>query len=49
MPDPLDVRPRDRSRLPPGQYQTAKWPVLHYSHVPRVDPARWSFRVFGEV
>lgn len=46
---PLDVRTRDRNRLPPGQTETVKWPVLHYGNVPRVDPARWTFRVFGEV
>ncbi len=49
MPDRLDVRTRDRSRLPPGQIETAKWPVLHYGRVPRADLARWTFRVFGEV
>jgi len=49
MPDSLDVRTRDRARLPPGQVQTAKWPVLHYGRVPRADPGRWTFRVFGEV
>jgi DMSO/TMAO reductase YedYZ molybdopterin-dependent catalytic subunit len=49
MTDPLDVRPEDRERLPPGQYETAKWPVLHYGAVPRVDVERWTFRVFGEV
>lgn len=49
MSDTLDARPADRPRLPPGQIATAKWPVLHYSHVPRVDPAAWTFRVFGEV
>lgn len=37
------------SRLPPGQYETEKWPVLHYGSVPRFDPARWDFRIFGEV
>jgi len=37
------------ARLPPGQYETAKWPVLHYGTVPQFDPARWDFRVFGEV
>jgi DMSO/TMAO reductase YedYZ molybdopterin-dependent catalytic subunit len=46
---PLDARPTDRSRTPPGQILTAKWPVLHYSHVPKVDTARWRLRVFGEV
>jgi DMSO/TMAO reductase YedYZ molybdopterin-dependent catalytic subunit len=37
------------SRLPPGQYLTQKWPVLHAGDVPRVDPATWTFRVFGQV
>ncbi len=46
---PLDVRTKDRKRLPPGQTETVKWPVLHYGNVPRVDLARWTFRVFGEV
>ncbi|MEZ4586068.1 MAG: sulfite oxidase-like oxidoreductase [Gemmatimonadales bacterium] len=36
-------------RLPPGQIQTRKWPVLHYGLVPRVDPARWRFRIWGAV
>jgi DMSO/TMAO reductase YedYZ molybdopterin-dependent catalytic subunit len=46
---PLDVRTKDRERLPPGQKETVKWPVLHFGNVPRVDVRRWSFRVFGEV
>src|SRR5215204_7719807 len=36
-------------RLPPGQYLTEKWPVLHAGSVPRTDLATWTFRVFGEV
>jgi DMSO/TMAO reductase YedYZ molybdopterin-dependent catalytic subunit len=36
-------------RLPPGQYVTEKWPVLHYGSVPRFDPAQWDFRIFGLV
>jgi DMSO/TMAO reductase YedYZ molybdopterin-dependent catalytic subunit len=36
-------------RLPPGQYLTEKWPVLHYGSVPTVDLASWTFRVWGEV
>ena len=36
-------------RVPPGQVVTTKWPVLHYSHVPKIDTARWTLRVFGEV
>lgn len=49
MTDTIDARPTDRPRLPPGQIGTVKWPVLHYSHVPRADLASWTFRVFGEV
>src|SRR5438105_13690928 len=37
------------ARLPPGQYLTEKWPVLHAGDVPDVDLATWSLRVFGEV
>jgi DMSO/TMAO reductase YedYZ molybdopterin-dependent catalytic subunit len=36
-------------RLPPGQYLTEKWPVLHAGEVPETDLATWDFRVFGEV
>src|SRR5207247_642103 len=39
----------DPARLPPGQYLTEKWPVLHAGSVPDVDLATWTFRVFGEV
>jgi DMSO/TMAO reductase YedYZ molybdopterin-dependent catalytic subunit len=39
----------DPGRLPPGQYLTDKWPVLHAGSVPDVDLATWDFRVFGEV
>src|ERR671938_2115680 len=34
-------------RLPPGQYLTEKWPVLHYGNVPQVDLATWDFRITG--
>jgi DMSO/TMAO reductase YedYZ molybdopterin-dependent catalytic subunit len=36
-------------RLPPGQYLTEKWPVLHYGSVPRVDLATWTFSMNGLV
>jgi DMSO/TMAO reductase YedYZ molybdopterin-dependent catalytic subunit len=36
-------------RLPPGQYLTEKWPVLHAGGVPKVDLKTWTFRVWGEV
>ena len=39
----------DPARLPPGQYLTEKWPVLHAGSVPNIDLATWDFRVFGEV
>ena len=40
----------DPARLPPGQYLTEKWPVLHAGSVPRYDDlSTWTFRVFGDV
>ena len=39
----------DPARLPPGQYLTEKWPVLHAGGVPHTDLATWDFRVWGEV
>ena len=37
------------SRLPPGQYQTKKWPVLHYGSVPNVDIDTWRLSITGLV
>lgn len=39
----------DPARLPPGQYLTEKWPVLHAGDVPATDLASWDFKVWGEV
>src|SRR3954471_23519427 len=40
----------DPARLPPGQYLTEKWPVLHAGSVARYDDlSTWTLRVFGEV
>jgi DMSO/TMAO reductase YedYZ molybdopterin-dependent catalytic subunit len=39
----------DPARLPPGQYLTEKWPVLHAGDVPETDLATWDLRVYGEV
>jgi len=39
----------DPARLPPGQYLTEKWPVLHAGTVPSTDLATWDFRVSGKV
>ena len=51
--DRLFGRPRlsdeQKRRIPPGQYLTEKWPVLHYGSVPRTDLATWDFKVWGEV
>jgi DMSO/TMAO reductase YedYZ molybdopterin-dependent catalytic subunit len=37
------------ARIPPGQYRTEKFPVLHYGSVPNTDLAKWDFKVFGQV
>ena len=44
-----EMDPAVAERIPPGQYKTDKFPVLHYGSVPRVDLATWDFRVWGEV
>ncbi len=36
-------------RLPPGQYLTEKFPVLHYGDIPPFDPKTWDFKVWGLV
>lgn len=36
-------------RIPPGQVETKKWPVLHYGEVPRVNLQEWDFRIMGLV
>ncbi len=36
-------------RIPPGQYRTEKFPVLHYGSIPKTDLATWDFRVYGVV
>jgi DMSO/TMAO reductase YedYZ molybdopterin-dependent catalytic subunit len=43
------VSDEQQARIPPGQYFTEKWPVLHYGSVPSVDTNTWDFRVWGEV
>jgi DMSO/TMAO reductase YedYZ molybdopterin-dependent catalytic subunit len=45
----LELKMKQEGRLPPGQSLTLKWPVLHYGSVPRFDPDRWDFRVYGLV
>ena len=43
------VDPAIAERIPPGQYKTEKFPVLHYGSVPHTDLATWDFKVWGEV
>ena len=42
------ARPAEE-RLPPGQHLVRDWPVLDLGVQPKIDPARWSLRVFGAV
>ena len=44
-----ELPPETAARVPPGQYLTQKWPVLHYGPVPPFNPKTWDFRVFGNV
>ena len=44
-----DLPAETAARIPPGQYLTQKWPVLHYGPVPPFSPRTWDFRVFGNV
>ncbi len=43
------ISEEQKKRVPPGQYVTQKWPVLHYGSVPGTNLATWNFRVWGEV
>jgi DMSO/TMAO reductase YedYZ molybdopterin-dependent catalytic subunit len=44
-----DLPAEKAERVPPGQYLTEKWPVLHYGPVPTFNPKTWDLRVFGKV
>jgi DMSO/TMAO reductase YedYZ molybdopterin-dependent catalytic subunit len=45
----LEARGIDSTRLPPGQYSTERFPVLHVGVAPHVDLATWDFSVDGAV
>ncbi len=47
--DELADRGIDPARVPPGQYVTDRFPVLHAGTVPDVDLGTWSFSVTGLV
>ena len=36
-------------RIPPGQSQTVKWPVLDASGTPPIDMVKWRLDIFGLV
>jgi DMSO/TMAO reductase YedYZ molybdopterin-dependent catalytic subunit len=46
---PLEKRSDGLDRLPPGQYQTKKWPVLTYEPTPKFNPEAYRFKVWGAV
>ncbi len=50
-PDDQELRDRgiDPVRVPPGQYLTNRFPVLHAGVVPSVDLSQWDFAVDGLV
>jgi DMSO/TMAO reductase YedYZ molybdopterin-dependent catalytic subunit len=39
----------DDARLPPGQYLTERFPVLHVGDVPMYAPGDWDLKIFGLV
>jgi DMSO/TMAO reductase YedYZ molybdopterin-dependent catalytic subunit len=45
----LEQRGYDPARLPPGQYFTERFPVLHVGDVPTIAREQWTLRIFGEV
>jgi len=45
----LAERGIDTARLPPGQYHTDRFPVLHEGDVPSYGPGEWDLRLFGLV
>ncbi|MDD5503212.1 MAG: sulfite oxidase-like oxidoreductase [Candidatus Thermoplasmatota archaeon] len=38
-----------KERVPPGQSVVDEMPVLHAGSIPKIDPAKWEFRIFGLV
>ena len=45
----LEKKGYDPSRLPPGQYLTDRFPVLHVGDVPTYQPGEWDLTVTGLV
>jgi DMSO/TMAO reductase YedYZ molybdopterin-dependent catalytic subunit len=38
-----------KNKLPPGQFETENWPILHVGDVYEFQEETWDFRLFGEV
>ena len=45
----LQAKGIDPARIPPGQYHTERFPVLHAGRVPNVELSEWDFSVEGLV
>lgn len=43
------AKEKEKSRIPPNQTATSKFPVLHAGSVPPFDPEKWDFTVEGLV
>ena len=49
QPEEMRARGLDPTRLPPGQYVTDRFPVLHTGSVPKIDIESWDFSIDGLV
>ncbi|MFZ9706895.1 MAG: sulfite oxidase-like oxidoreductase [Ilumatobacteraceae bacterium] len=45
----VEAKGFDPKRLPPGQYLTERFPVLHVGDVPTYEPGEWTLTVTGAV
>ncbi|MGA0878529.1 MAG: molybdopterin-dependent oxidoreductase, partial [Ilumatobacteraceae bacterium] len=45
----VSERGLDPKRLPPGQYLTDRFPVLHVGEIPVYEPGEWNLSIFGLV
>ncbi len=45
----LEAKGIDPARLPPGQYLTDRFPVLHVGDVPSYEPGQWDLTISGLV
>lgn len=43
----IQTHPVDAERLPGGQHETTKWPVLTYGPTPEVEKEDWQMRIWG--